>query len=277
MYPFIFGTGQNTGFITGRTGPLLLRLSLFFGLSAGLAGCMQAGAQHAVVDAPIRNAAFASMYGERPNERFVVPATDVTDLDPHYLRKEVDYPRREEAGTLVIDTANRHLYLVRHGGRALRYGIGVGKEGLAWSGRASVGRKAEWPRWTPTAAMIAREPERNAKWRGGMQPGLENPLGARALYLHEGGRDTLYRIHGTNEPDTIGTDVSSGCIRMFNQDVMDLFDRVPVGTKVVVLPPSESIAAPDAMVADARRKELQPDRAPGSQAPSEGGFHHVDG
>ena len=124
---------------------------------------------------------------------------------------------------------------MREGGRAIRYGIGVGKEGLAWSGRARVGRKAAWPRWTPTASMIRREPERNARWAGGMEGGLSNPLGARALYLYDNGRDTMYRIHGTTEPWSIGQSVSSGCIRLFNQDIIDLYSRVPVGSPVVVL------------------------------------------
>jgi lipoprotein-anchoring transpeptidase ErfK/SrfK len=125
----------------------------------------------------------------------------------------------------------------------------VGKAGLAWSGKARVGRKAEWPRWTPTPEMIAREPERNGPWRNGMAGGPGNPLGPRALYLFDGARDTLYRIHGTTEPDTIGTNVSSGCIRMFNQDVIDLYGRVPVDTRVVVLEASEHVEPPPPIVA----------------------------
>lgn len=179
--------------------------------------------------------AYAAMYGARPDETHPLPATDISEVDPKFLRREVAYYGREEPGTVVVDTAARYLYLVRENGRALRYGIGVGKEGLAWAGRARVGRKASWPRWTPTAAMIKREPERNAKWAGGMVGGLQNPLGARALYLYEDGRDTLYRIHGTSEPWSIGQSVSSGCIRLFNQDIIDLFNRVPVGSPVVVL------------------------------------------
>jgi lipoprotein-anchoring transpeptidase ErfK/SrfK len=141
----------------------------------------------------------------------------------------------------VVDPGNKFLYLVRENGRALRYGVGVGKAGLAWSGRARVGRKAEWPRWTPTPDMIARDPERNGPWRNGMAGGPGNPLGPRALYLFDGGRDTLYRIHGTTEPGTIGTNVSSGCIRMFNQDIIDLYGRVPVDTQVVVLDASDQV------------------------------------
>jgi len=179
--------------------------------------------------------AYMAMYGARPDEAHPLPATDISEVDPRFLRREVAYYGREEPGTIVVDTQARYLYLVREGGRAIRYGIGVGKEGLAWSGRAAVGRKATWPRWTPTAAMIKREPERNRPWAGGMPGGIENPLGARALYLYNNGVDTLYRIHGTTEPWTIGQSVSSGCIRMFNQDIIDLYNRVPVGSPVVVL------------------------------------------
>jgi lipoprotein-anchoring transpeptidase ErfK/SrfK len=181
------------------------------------------------------------MYGARPQEKFSLPATDISQVDPRYFRQEVAYPRRDPPGTLVVDPGRKFLYLVLENGRALRYGVGVGKAGLAWSGKARVGRKADWPRWTPTSDMIEREPERNAPWRGGMPGGLTNPLGPRALYLYEGGRDTLYRIHGTTEPHTIGTDVSSGCIRMFNQDVIDLYNRVPVDTNVVVLAANEHV------------------------------------
>jgi len=193
------------------------------------------------VAAPVPNQAHAAMYGARPDERFPLPSTDITGVDPRYFRQEVAYPRSDPPGTIVVDPGNKFLYLVLEGGRALRYGVGVGKEGLAWSGKARVGRKAEWPRWTPTADMIRRDPERNSPWRAGMDGGLSNPLGPRALYLYDGGRDTLYRIHGTTEPGTIGTNVSSGCIRMFNQDVIDLYNRVPVDSNVIVLPPGENV------------------------------------
>ena len=222
---------------TRRLAPILLL--------AALGGCVQNQAKPEPQAPVVRNAAFAAMYDERPGERFAIPATDVQDIDPLYLRRDVAYPRHETPGTVVVDTGSRHLYLVKAGGRATRYGIGVGKAGLSWSGQARVGRKAEWPRWTPTAAMIAREPERNGRWRAGMAPGLGNPLGARALYLHQGDKDTLYRIHGTNEPDTVGKAVSSGCIRMLNQDAIDLYERVSVGAKVVVLSPSDSIRPPE--------------------------------
>jgi lipoprotein-anchoring transpeptidase ErfK/SrfK len=178
---------------------------------------------------------YLAMYGEMPDEQFPLPETDISEVDPKFLRQEVSYPTREAPGTIVVDTDNRFLYLVREGGRAIRYGIGVGKQGMSWRGRATIARKASWPRWTPTAAMIARDPQKNGPWAGGMQAGLDNPLGARALYLYQGNRDTMYRIHGTSEPWSIGKSVSSGCIRMFNQDIIDLHSRVPTGTTVVVL------------------------------------------
>lgn len=244
MVTVLFGkrVGPFYSALSGSRSALRVAASLLLALA--VSGCIQSGAARDVPPPAIRNAAFVALYDGRPDERFAIPATDVSHLDPDYLRQEVAYPRSEEPGTIVVDTGSRHLYLVQEDGRAIRYGIGVGKAGLSWAGRARVGRKAEWPRWTPTAAMIAREPERNAPWRGGMAAGLANPLGARALYLYQGERDTLYRIHGTNEPDTIGLAVSSGCIRMFNQDIIHLYERVPVGAKVVVLSPANSIMPP---------------------------------
>lgn len=218
----------------------LSRRSFAFGMPFMLGACALGPVQHppevvlnprASVNVPPQ---VAAMYDELPNEPFPVPAVDLDEVDTDFLRGIVRYPTSEPPGTLIVDTPARSLFLVLEGGQALRYGVGVGKEGLAWSGRAYIGRKAHWPRWTPTAAMIAREPERNAKWAGGMEAGLDNPLGARALYLYRDGRDTLYRIHGTNEPWSIGKAVSSGCIRLINQDIVDLFNRVPVGTQVIV-------------------------------------------
>jgi lipoprotein-anchoring transpeptidase ErfK/SrfK len=143
----------------------------------------------------------------------------------------VPNPTNEPAGTIVIDTSSRHLYLVRPGGGAIQYGIGVGRQGFTWKGVAHVGRKTEWPRWIPPKEMLQRRPDLPEEMEGG----LENPLGARALYLFQGNKDTLFRIHGTNEPDSIGKAVSSGCIRMMNADAIDLYERVKVGTRVVVL------------------------------------------
>lgn len=178
----------------------------------------------------------AALYSALPDERFPIAEIDFNEIDTDFLRSVVNFPTPEPPGTIIISTIQHTLHLVLEDGTAVRYGVGVGKEGLEWSGRAEVGRKAEWPRWTPTADMVKRDPASNAKWAGGMEPGLENPLGPRALYLHRNGRDTLYRIHGTNDPSSIGQSVSSGCIRMFNQDIIDLYDRVPVGSRVIVGP-----------------------------------------
>jgi lipoprotein-anchoring transpeptidase ErfK/SrfK len=153
------------------------------------------------------------------------------ELPARLRRQVVSYATREAPGTIIIDTPNTYLYLVLGGGQAMRYGIGVGRDGFTWSGTQSVTKKAEWPDWTPPPEMIARRPYLPRHMAGG--PG--NPLGARAMYL--GG--TVYRIHGTNAPETIGTHVSSGCIRLTNGDVSDLYSRVNVGTKVVVLPMTE--------------------------------------
>ncbi len=148
------------------------------------------------------------------------------EIDPIYMRAEVDYPTSSGPGSIIVDTPNKHLYYVKGGGRAVRYGIGVGRPGFEWSGVKTVSRKAEWPDWTPPSEMLARRPDLPRFMAGGPA----NPLGARALYLGS----SLYRIHGTNEPHTIGQNVSSGCIRMMNEDVVDLYGRVHVGTRVVV-------------------------------------------
>ena len=149
------------------------------------------------------------------------------ELPARLKRQVVNYPTREAPGTIIIDTPNTYLYLVLGNGQAMRYGIGVGREGFTWSGTQHIVKKAEWPDWTPPPEMIARQPYLPRHMAGG--PG--NPLGARAMYL----AGTLYRIHGSNEPQSIGHAVSSGCIRMRNEDVIDLYDRVKVGTTVVVM------------------------------------------
>jgi lipoprotein-anchoring transpeptidase ErfK/SrfK len=156
------------------------------------------------------------------------PETGKAELPPHLKRQIVPFQSAEPAGTLVIDTANTHLYLVLGSGQAMRYGIGVGREGFTWAGAERVSRMAEWPDWHPPAEMIERQPYLPRFMAGGEG----NPLGARALYLGK----TLYRIHGTNQPSTIGKYVSSGCIRLTNEDIQDLYSRVQVGTRVVVLP-----------------------------------------
>jgi lipoprotein-anchoring transpeptidase ErfK/SrfK len=167
----------------------------------------------------------------QPAPQVAPPSQDestAVELPARLKRQIVSYATREAPGTIIIDTPNTYLYYVLGNGRAVRYGIGVGRDGFTWSGTQSITKKAEWPNWTPPAEMIARQPYLPRFMAGG--PG--NPLGARAMYL--GG--TVYRIHGTNAPGTIGTHVSSGCIRLTNEDVADLYSRVNVGTKVIVLP-----------------------------------------
>ncbi|MFD1327647.1 L,D-transpeptidase [Mycoplana ramosa] len=198
------------------------RRTLVFGLSAVLAGCSTNYPNH------------RANYAARPDEQFPLPAMPLDRIKPELRRQEVAYETAHAPGTIVVDTPARRLYYVLGEGRAMRYGIGVGREGLTLSGNAYVGRKAEWPSWTPTPNMIRREPEKNLKYAGGVSGGPHNPLGARAIYLYRGGNDTMFRIHGTNQPQTIGHAVSSGCIRMLNHDVIDLYERVNVGDRVVV-------------------------------------------
>lgn len=182
----------------------------------------------------------AEIYGSIAGEAFPVSAVALGDIDPAFLRTTVPYDGGEPPGTIVVDPSARYLYLVLEGGQAVRYGVGVGREGFGWSGRAVVKLKRAWPDWHPPQAMIERQPELRGLLTSlpsgvGMPGGPDNPLGARALYLFQGGQDTLYRIHGTTEPESIGRSVSSGCIRMLNQDVIDLYERVPTGATVVVL------------------------------------------
>jgi len=185
---------------------------------------------------PRVDANFLVNYGPRPQEEFPIPAVDPKVLAPEFRRQRVAYNSPEEPGTVVVDTRNFYLYLVEPSGTAMRYGVGLGRQGFEWSGRARIAWKRPWPTWTPPAEMIAREPELEpySAENGGMQPGLGNPLGARALYIFQGNVDTLYRLHGTNEPHSIGKAVSSGCVRLINQDVIDLYDRVRSGAEIVV-------------------------------------------
>ncbi|CAH1652700.1 MAG: L,D-transpeptidase [Chelatococcus sp.] len=186
---------------------------------------------------------FQSMYASIDTEPFPVPAIDLEQIAPEFLRREIPYQTREQPGTIVVNPAARYAYLVLENGRALRYGIGVGKqEGFNFRGEAIIARKAEWPGWRPTPEMIKREPDRYGPLRDGLPGGSDSPLGPRALYLYRNGRDTYYRLHGTVEPWTIGTMVSSGCVRLLNQDIMDLYRRVPIGTRVVVLPATSAKA-----------------------------------
>ena len=174
----------------------------------------------------------AQMFAYAPQAQPQIEAldeeADIKEVRPELRRTMVDYRGKEAPGTIIVDTPNKFLYYVMGGGQAMRYGIGVGRDGFTWSGVHSISRKAEWPDWYPPQEMIARQPYLPRMTAGG--PG--NPLGARAMYIG----NTVYRIHGTNAPQTIGRNVSSGCIRMMNEDVIDLYSRVQVGSKVVVLP-----------------------------------------
>jgi lipoprotein-anchoring transpeptidase ErfK/SrfK len=166
---------------------------------------------------------------------FAFAASKPFVVDKKHVPQRVLYSSKYKKGTIVIDTAKRFLYLVESPISARRYGVGVGRDALAWSGTATIDVKKEWPGWRPTDEMIAREPGKYAKYRDGMPGGPTNPLGSRALYLFDKGYDTFYRIHGTTQPQTIGTAASNGCIRMINEHVEDLYNRVPIGTTVVVL------------------------------------------
>ncbi|MBX6327718.1 MAG: L,D-transpeptidase [Pseudolabrys sp.] len=197
---------------------------ILLGIGVVLGGCMQSTLE------PSSEANFTArdrkLLAAAPYEKVTIP-------EP-YRRHIVDYPRKEEPGTIVVDTDNRYLYYVLPGGKAIRYGVAVGEEALAWSGVARVGRMTEWPSWTPTAEIKKRLDVPDY-----VGPGPQNPMGARALYLFEGNKDTLYRIHGTNQPEYIGQAISSGCIRMTNEDVIDLYKRAKIGTVVVVLAPHQ--------------------------------------
>lgn len=217
----------------------LLGLSLA-GAALALGGCKRTTSASAPVT-PISSMSYASTGNYGPvADRFPIAAFDTSKIDPAYLRQEVAYNTTQPPGTIVIDPHQHYLYYVMPGGRAMRYGVGVGKEGFGWSGTATVNSKQEWPDWYPPKEMIERRPDikpqlTQLRSGQGVAGGVSNPLGARALYLWQNGKDTLYRIHGTLEPETIGTNVSSGCIRMINQDAIDLYGRVTPGTKVVVL------------------------------------------
>jgi lipoprotein-anchoring transpeptidase ErfK/SrfK len=178
---------------------------------------------------------FSFLFGTRPAAREMVATYDdtaqVARETPSSTRELVDDPTNERPGAITIDTSARALYLSMPGGKAWRYSVGVGREGFTWRGRTHIGRKEEWPSWTPPSAMLKRRPDLPRHMEGG----LDNPLGARAMYLYSSSRDTMFRIHGSNEPESIGRAVSSGCIRMLNDDVVDLFSRVKLGTTVVVL------------------------------------------
>jgi lipoprotein-anchoring transpeptidase ErfK/SrfK len=187
-----------------------------------LAGCMQSGTL-----APSSEANFTA----RDRQQLADPPYQRVSISPTYQRQIVQYHRREAPGSILVDTSGHFVYYVMPGGKAIRYGAAVGEAGQAWSGVATVGRKAEWPGWTPTED----EKRRLGPLPSYVPGGARNPMGARALYLYAGGKDTLYRIHDTNQPEYIGRAISSGCIRITNEDVIDLYSRVKIGATVVVL------------------------------------------
>ncbi|MGB3874695.1 MAG: L,D-transpeptidase [Shinella zoogloeoides] len=199
------------------------RRGFLIGASALLAGCATNGTSD------------RANYGDRLDEKHPLRAMPLDKIKPELRRQEVAYDTPHAAGTIVVDTPARRLYYVLGNGRAMRYGIGVGRQGYSLAGSAYIGRKAEWPSWTPTPNMIRRDPKKNLKYAAGVPGGINNPLGARAIYLYQNGRDTMFRIHGTNQPWSIGQAMSSGCVRMLNHDVIDLYERVQVSGRVFVI------------------------------------------
>src|SRR5262245_42377777 len=173
-------------------------------------------------------------HADSGDDPFPLPPFDYSKLKPEFRPVVLVYEGRHYPGTIIVDTSAHQISLILAGGKAIRWGCAVGKDGFRWAGLADIGRKVMWPTWTPPKEMIARHPEK-AKWANGMPGGYDNPLGARAMYLYQNGQDTLYRIHGTTEPMSIGKNASSGCIRMISQDVIELYRRVPVGSRVIVM------------------------------------------
>ncbi|MEQ1937048.1 L,D-transpeptidase [Mesorhizobium sp. CN5-321] len=192
-------------------------------MATALAGCSTIGNMRM----------FSDDYGPRTDAGYQLPRIPISKVPRKYHRQIVSFETDEKPGTIIVDTNEKFLYYVMGGGEAMRYGIGVGREGFEWHGTAHIALKREWPTWTPPSAMIKRQPEL-AKWRGGMPPGLTNPLGARAMYLFNKGGDSGYRLHGSPEWNSIGHAMSSGCIRLMNQDIIDLYNRAEVGAKVIV-------------------------------------------
>ena len=214
-------------------------------LTAALAGCTTStpGGKPAPIPtrvnrpvvAPVQTE-IASMYAAVEDGGFLIPAMPYEQIDPRYYRQRVTDPTGEPPGTVVVDTPSRFLYVVEPGGTAMRYGVGIGRDGFSWQGEGVIHWRQPWPRWKPPNEMVARQPslERYSIANGGMDPGLKNPLGARALYIFQNGQDTLYRLHGSPEWKSIGKAVSSGCVRLMNQDAIDLYDRVPYKARIVV-------------------------------------------
>jgi lipoprotein-anchoring transpeptidase ErfK/SrfK len=226
------GGKRDEGFLLGLRSRRLNRRSFLFGSAVGLGALGLAGCE---TSDGMSRAEAAKLYGPAPNEKFPIPAIDVSKIDPKYYRRTVRYDTKEAPGTIIVDPGHYYVYRIEGEGNATRYGANVGRAGFLWSGEAYVGRKAEWPVWTPPQEMIQRQPEAR-KYAGGMPGGLGNPLGARTLYLYRNGIYTLYTIYSTSDPETIGTGVTSGCTGLLSQDMIDLYSRTPIKTKVIVLP-----------------------------------------
>ena len=218
--------------LPGLRSGLLNRRSFLFGSAAGLGALGLTGCATSDIMIPPE---MAALYGPAPDEKFPIPAVDLRKVDPKYWRRTVRYDSKEAPGTIIIDPANYYVYRIEGDGNATRYGANVSRPGFLWSGDAYVGRKAEWPTWTPPKEMIARQPEAR-KYARGMPGGLENPLGARVLYLYQNGRYTVCTIYSTSDPESIGTGVTSGCTGLLSQDMIHLYARTPVKTKVLILP-----------------------------------------
>ncbi len=199
----------------------------------------QAQGQAMAYGLPVSNPLHRVMYGPIRDDDRSLPAIPYGRIDPRYLRQEVSYQTAEAPGTIVVDTKQHFLYLVQPGGKAIRYGVGLGRDGYAWSGRGKIQWKAKWPRWTPPDEMVRRQPELTSisAANGGMTPGLNNPLGARALYIFKDGKDTLYRVHGTPDWQSVGKATSSGCVRMLNQDAEFIFRVMQPGKSTVTIVP----------------------------------------
>jgi len=222
----------NEAALQGPGSGRLSRRSFLSGSAAGLGALGLAGC---VTSDDMSRAEAAKLYALAPNEKFPIPAVDVSKIDPKYFRRLVRYESKEAPGTIIVDPANYYVYRIEGDGNATRYGANVGRPGFLWSGDVYVGRKAEWPVWTPPKEMMQRQPEAR-KYAGGMPGGLENPLGARVLYLYKNGVYTVCTIYSTSDPETIGSAVTSGCTGLLSQDMLDLYARTPIKTKVVMLP-----------------------------------------